>query len=265
MQTKLSHILLCVILTIGNFTLLSNASAQTYEDMVLIPAYGSEAAFYIDIFESTNKDGAALGLIGDWGTENYKPARFYEDGAKDFCAQKSKRLPTLSEWLRAASLNGKNQEFSLVGDTLQNYIDNKGVNFGGTQSGSISPLSVSEMGIDVSGTVGMTGNRPEWVYDQANSQYCLCGRGYKETDLERAKLSNTCECPGNGNGTARCVVANLSASVTLSSNVNGDLLNYINTNTSSGSSSAKPKAAGPSESVDFEALDIDDEESAFDF
>ena len=47
-------------------------AANTYEDMVFIPADGNENGFYIDIFEVTNKEGADENLITDWLFQNFK-------------------------------------------------------------------------------------------------------------------------------------------------------------------------------------------------
>ncbi|MGE0614583.1 MAG: SUMF1/EgtB/PvdO family nonheme iron enzyme [Bacteriovoracia bacterium] len=200
---------------------------KVYEDMVLVPA---PKPFLIDIFEG-NKNGST--------TDDEKPYNLQTvEAAAATCAQMGKRLPTQAEWLAAASALGKNRKYTLVGDKLTPPSRGEwAVNIKGPES--YGTRDWPKLGIDAIGTVGMTGNRPEWVSDgPAPTQ---CGGGYEVSDPSDVELSRICSTRAEGRwrrrqltGTVRCVVdyqPGDPVEVRYTSFVNGKLKDYVTQNT----------------------------------
>lgn len=167
-------------------------NAPIYTDMVLVEA---PRPFLIDVFELTRP--------------NNKAYRFKNlEEAQPHCAAQKKRIPTEEEWMAAArALRGKvarNRNYTLRGDQL--YRDPKNpsregllANVFGTkdnkdpESGSANPADAKRVGIDTVGTLGLTGNRAEFVIG-AGGRIVQCGGAYETPASEagRLKLDRLC-------------------------------------------------------------------------
>ncbi|MGE0614858.1 MAG: AAA family ATPase [Bacteriovoracia bacterium] len=211
--------------------MMANLPAQNLTDMVLVN--DSNQAFYIDIFEPTATQVNAI-VRGAASNDPNKAARITRfENAVAFCERQGKRVPTQQEWMAAASNLGRNRNYTLRGDALQDARGNLLVNINGNyreadgSTGSASPYLTSALGIDAIGTVGMTGNRAEWVYNNRASGQC--GSRYEENNIANARLDRICSAPLSDSATVRCVTnANGADTVTYSANVSGELLTYLN-------------------------------------
>ncbi len=204
----------------------SAAQALTVEDMVLVPDSGHP--FYISIFEvSDAKLKQVLNITrykgDDWPTRIEKP-----EEAAEFCRRQGLRVPTVAEWLMAASNLGQHQNFTVVGDAVSS-----GRSFNYAGGDSVRTFDIDKLGIDGIGTVGMSGNRAEWVVDDSG-QYQQCGGDYLVKDVNSYKLPTICGGPGsplwskNGRTTVRCVIDySPDIQVTYTSNVRGNLKTYL--------------------------------------
>ena len=199
------------------------AGAVNVTDMVLV---AGPRPFYIDIFEMgcTQANAAAAGSCGIG--ETWKPARMDYAHATAVCANLGKRMPTLEEWRLAGSNLGRNRNYTLVGDSL---YDNGTLKAYIRGSASIAPTDWARLGIDAIGTVGMTGNRYEWVSNGRAS--AMCGGQYETQADADVQLSNICRTdPATfaGSATVRCVLDfSPGVRVEFSSNVGGRLKDYI--------------------------------------
>ena len=208
-------------------------SAQVvFEDMILVEK--GKTRFYLDIFEmncgKANELAAKKGTVYcPFGTEIiWKPSRMDFDSAKAACEQQGKRLPTEAEWLMAGSRYGKNKNYTLREDRLQDSSGTYIPNIMGKGGQSLPTTDFAKIGIDAIGTVGMTGNRAEWVIG-ANGRSMQCGGQYESTNLAELQLSTTCSSTRvAASATARCVAeVKADTQVVYSSYVSGELLNYI--------------------------------------
>ncbi|OQW50331.1 MAG: hypothetical protein A4S09_00620 [Proteobacteria bacterium SG_bin7] len=199
----------------------SPSPKKTIEDMVYVP---STNPFLIDIFET--------------GTSGYdsKPAAMERaEKAVEYCKSVGKRIPTKKEWLAAASGSGKNKQYTLKDDRIFEVGGILLVNVGGN-NGSLRVSDWSRLGIDVSGTVGMTGNRGEWVQDSDGTVY-QCGGSYRDPAADKLTLDKICATKSDnrwyheGGATVRCILPleNGAPKITYSRYVNGKLKSYIDT------------------------------------
>lgn len=242
----------------SQLTMLSSAVAVPIVDMVLVPATPRQGAFYIDIFEATCREmqEAHVRNCDMTGNED-KPARMSFAEAQAYCAYFGKRLPSREEWLIAASNQGRNHRYSLLGDQIRSG-DHTLANVNRVNStGSANPRNTSIVGIDAIGTVGMTGNRPEWVFatvgaNQAGNGSGQCGGGYENTDPSFAifELSHLCDANLTGpNATARCIlpVTNPSTRAQYSANVtaNSPLMAAIQQSSGVSRPGQQPPASPP--------------------
>lgn len=203
-------------------------TALALEDMVLV---NSTKPFYLDIFETTSATADAINGSSDIDT-GWKPARIIQGrSAEELCIKLGKRIPTLEEWKLAASNLGQNVHYTLIGDVLYDTSNNRlKANVRG--SASITPTDFNALGIDAVGTVGMTGNRAEWVATgDSKNPYAQCGRQYETQNDQEVELRNICVTDPAGffkSATVRCAVTYApSVVVTNSANIKGELLNYL--------------------------------------
>lgn len=162
-------------------------------NMIYVPA---AKPFFIDVFEAQRPGGGGKAF-------NFQSA----EKAEEYCKGLNKRLPTRAEWLLAASNNGANKNFSGPGDRVEK--DGKRLFHFGGEKASFPTHEWEKIGVDAIGTVGMTGNRPEWVLGADNVQ---CGGGYETKDTSDLRLNRTCSKESEGRwmreektATARCV------------------------------------------------------------
>jgi hypothetical protein len=216
-------LLLATALTV----LSTQAQAVSVEDMVLVPDMAHP--FYISIFEvSDQKLNQVLGIKryngDDWPTRVETSQE-----AAEFCRRQGLRLPTLAEWMQAASNMGQHQNFTVVGDSVNG--SSKAFNYNGGDS--VKTYDIDRLGIDGIGTVGMSGNRSEWVIDESGN-YQQCGGDYLIKDVNQYKLAGICgneSSPMWSKGkraTARCVIDySADVQVTYTSRVKGKLKEYL--------------------------------------
>ncbi|MGE0617136.1 MAG: SUMF1/EgtB/PvdO family nonheme iron enzyme, partial [Bacteriovoracia bacterium] len=207
----------------------ASAHAQEVTQMVLVDQPGKP--FLIDIFETTEEEFAAvLPAHSKGGSGGGKPARITNgQTAKDYCEAKGKRLPTEAEWMLAASNLGQNKKYSLRGDAL---YDEKGkllanLTDSRVYKNSEAVWNFQTVGIDAIGTVGMTGNRPEWVIGEKGTS--RCGLSYYASP-NNAELEKLCKPSSDTerDGTARCVLDYTDGIlVQMGERVTGELRTYV--------------------------------------
>jgi hypothetical protein len=132
-----------------------------------------------------------------FGIDNMKPTE-----ALEFCRLQGGRLPTPREWTLAALNIHENRNATDYSDRLLDYRGIPTGNFGGKVNRHFSGTNMNylepapavvthfeALGIDISGTVGMTGNLPEFAVNPETTQNqnsnfpkSACGFSY-ETDL----------------------------------------------------------------------------------
>ncbi|OQW50329.1 MAG: hypothetical protein A4S09_00610 [Proteobacteria bacterium SG_bin7] len=186
-------------------------SGQNYlRDVVLVP---SDKPFYISIFEATTNDVRVAALT------------FSE--ADHYCSRLGMRLPTRDEWFQAASGLGKNKNFTLKEDALT--AANR---FHYNANSSVGVYDSQRLGIDIFGTVGMSGNRSEWVVNPDGTRG-QCGWKYTLRNADDFRLNVICgdkKSTGwaDDNVTVRCVADyRPETRVELSQNVKGEHANYL--------------------------------------
>jgi ATP-dependent Clp protease ATP-binding subunit ClpA len=245
----LKSILMGVILLISPMVF-----SKTFTDMVLVE---DKTPFYIDIFEASNDHAATLGIVTRWPAYSDKPARLSFVQATSYCAKQGKRLATLQQWMAAASNLKNNSSYTLAGDKIVDASGNLIPNVNDkTKKGSLSVFNFDDLGIDAVGTVGMTGNRPEWVTNAAGAQQC--GGAYETSDLKSVELSKICSATvwASPTGTARCVAtAKSSLNITYGINVKGQLQKHL-TDINFGRS-ATSVVSNPNGAISYDALSID--------
>jgi hypothetical protein len=200
-------------------------AGATREDMVLV---GGGRPFYLDIFETTCGEANRVNASCNMSDNNWKPARISHAQAAEYCQRAGKRLPTLDEWMRAASNGGRNATYTLAGDTL--YRPDGSLKAAIRGSASVDPGNFNALGIDAVGTVGMTGNRYEWVLG-ANGAPAMCGGQYETRTDAEVQLPRICVTDAARfaqNATARCAAdAAPDDRVTYSARVRGALKDHL--------------------------------------
>lgn len=184
----------------------SSTFAKDVVDMVLVAA---PSPFYISIFEAT-KDGR-------------KVVPLSKSEAQAYCQNNGMKVPTREQWMLAGSALGKNQAFTIKGDgNLQ------GARFHYKAEASVGVYDYEKLGIDEIGTVGMSGNRAEWVVE-ADGSAGQCGGDYRIRHSADFRLDRICKNKDlTENVTVRCVVEYADdIRVQYSPNVKGALATYI--------------------------------------
>ncbi|OQW46978.1 MAG: hypothetical protein A4S09_16165 [Proteobacteria bacterium SG_bin7] len=184
------------------------ANAVTVEDMVLVP--DERHPFYINIFEvsdlmfyKVSKIRRYKEQVDNWPTKVVSP-----EEAEAYCKGLGLRVPTLDEWMTAATNLGQNKNYSVIGDHYQDAAGKKTFNWDG---GDSVPVDDVRAGIDSIGTVGMSGNRSEWVID-SRGNYLQCGGDYKIRHPKTYHFnticggSNTVIFSSTHRATVRCVI-----------------------------------------------------------
>lgn len=214
----------------------STASAEVFaatkkpplEDMVYIK---DQTPFFIDVFEKGGYDQT---------NKLDKPDVLKTiQEAESACAKFSKKLPTRAQWLAAASGLGKNKTYTLRGDVIKNAQGELIPHIKKSRGDGSVPINQFEkLGIDISGTVAMTGNRAEWVKDPDGQVY-QCGGSFvdpNEADLTLQRICSKKEEKrwyyNGGAATVRCVLSYDEAKnrpLTYSRSVHGELKTYIDT------------------------------------
>ena len=208
-----THFFLLLATAAAIFSYQSEAIQVVVQDMAYVPA---TPPFLIDIFEYSDS------------RRNPLPKAVSEvEEAQEICTKQGKRLPTVTQWLTAASGNGKNQWYSLQTDTLEPHEGAWPANIYGTK---VKPThDFSSLGIDVLGTVAMTGNRAEWAVGP-NGEPSHCGGSYDVYDLNDVELSRICRPAAQrrhrSSPTVRCVAPFEGVTRTFSSWVKGDLQKF---------------------------------------
>lgn len=227
MNSKLSILILLIAASIAQAEIFEASKKQTLTDMVYV---GGTSPFFIDIFEMGNENVPA---------KNEKGAVFKTaDEAAASCEKIGKKLATRKQWLAAASGLGKNKNYTLKGDAIRDSQGKLLANVNNRNGSSLKVNDFEGQGIDISGTVGMTGNRSEWVKDQDGQVY-QCGGSYWDPKEDDLRLDRICSKKEEGRwyyndqrATSRCVVAysaNNNPRVEFSPSVKGTLKTYIDT------------------------------------
>ncbi|OQW47977.1 MAG: hypothetical protein A4S09_14360 [Proteobacteria bacterium SG_bin7] len=204
------------------------ANAVTVEDMVLVPDV--QKPFYINIFEVSDRMFEKVLNKRRYSGDEWPTRVETSQEAHDYCSRLGLRVPTVDEWMLAATNLGQNKNYSVVGDAYKDAGGNKTFNWAG---GDSIPVNQDGVGIDAIGTVGMSGNRGEWVVD-ANGDYLQCGGDYHIKDPAVYHLNKICggsKSPiwsSNKKTTVRCVIDySPDIQVTYSNLVSGKLKVYL--------------------------------------
>lgn len=198
------------------------AEAQVNRDMVPV---GDQ--FWIDIFEMSCSEANAL-IAGSCRVGSvWKPNRIESPGvAESLCRAQGKQVPTLQQWMLAASNMGTHKSSTLVGDsTVKNQANVREASHGE----SLAPENFRALGIDGIGTVGMTGNRAEWVRSDQGGSYFICGGGYEERFLVLSEICRPASQSRSESSTVRCVLpaGNAQLKPDFSVRVQAELASYL--------------------------------------
>jgi hypothetical protein len=200
------------------------AGPLEFTNMVVV---NSKRPFLIEIFETSNKSTALMGLSNLWPGAGNKPARISFSNAIEYCESIGLKLPTKNQWMIAASNNHQNIYYTLRGDG--GLVNGEEINFNISSDSSKNITDFNSIGLDAVGTIGMTGNRAEWAQGENGDLY-QCGGDYTSM-LRNVLLKNICKKYSweDIKATARCTYplkAGQDIIITLS-NLKREHLNYI--------------------------------------
>jgi hypothetical protein len=216
-------------LTFFMLTTKSFGQRMVVQDMVAVKSTDGRI-FLMDIFEVSCETARSVDRSFCERDDNlWKPARLSFDQAKRVCDSARKRLPTKDEWLTAATNMGSNRLYSLVNDSIKRPDGTIIPNIARTTQ-SLATTDFAALGIDAIGTVGLTGNRSEFVADGDGTNVFQCGGEYETRDITSVTLDKICwPWAPTRTSTSRCVT-DLSDNIQVEYTkfVNGELLIYLN-------------------------------------
>lgn len=232
---KLTKLLSTSVL-FGLMTMGASQAAPTLQDVVYVD--DPSGPFYMQIFEASKNAVKAAGVISNYNPGNKaKPDRLSFSLARDYCGRIGMTVPTKAQWMVAASNIGRNTR-----STLRNDADPATANVSSGDSTTVN--YVAQVKIDAVGTMGMTGNRGEWV--GTGSQ---CGGSYQTSNASTLELNRSiCRDSSfeSSTATVRCIYrvsAPGDVATTVTSMVAGEHKTYlesINYGKPAGSSNTRP-------------------------